>query len=224
MSREGGDGKDLRTKVPQGVQLLLREGRPRRPDASGHRLRRQGERPSTSSASHCVQGRSGSSSSCSWTVKTRWRRALNLGSTLERRDHWDRPDDAADEHAHLMVQCMEAWFLADLDALAAYFGQGFNRNALPGRQEFEEVAKADLFDALKNATRQCRKGEYGKGRHSFDILEQIDADKVRECIAARVAPRRNLARNVRVSARASDRARWKLEVRGSPHKAGTASG
>ena len=75
--------------------------------------------------------------------------------------------------------CMEAWFLADRDALAAYFGQGFNRNALPGRQEVEEVAKADLFDALKNATRQCRKGEYGKGRHSFDILEQIDPDKVR---------------------------------------------
>lgn len=98
---------------------------------------------------------------------------------LERRDRWEKPDDAADEHAHLMVQCMEAWFLADREAIAAYFGQGFNRNALPGRQEVEEVAKADLFDALKNATRQCRKGEYGKGRHSFDILEQIDPDKVR---------------------------------------------
>ena len=27
-----------------------------------------------------------------------------------------------------MVQCMEAWFLADKDCLAAFFGLGFNRN------------------------------------------------------------------------------------------------
>ena len=97
---------------------------------------------------------------------------------LERRDRWEKPHDAADEHAHLMVQCMEAWFLADQEGLAAFFGQGFDRNALPGHQGIEEVAKADVFNALKNATRDCRKGRYGKGRYSFDILEQIDVEKV----------------------------------------------
>ena len=73
---------------------------------------------------------------------------------------------------------MEAWFLADKDNLAAYFGHGFNPNALPGRREIEDVAKDDVLGGLKNATRQCKKGEYGKGRHSFDILEQTDPAKV----------------------------------------------
>ena len=97
---------------------------------------------------------------------------------LVRRDGWDRPGEVSDEHAHLMVQCMEAGFLADKEGLAAYFGHGFNRNALPGTREIEAVDKADVLDGLKNATRRCKKGQYGKGRHSFDILEQTDPTKV----------------------------------------------
>jgi hypothetical protein len=97
---------------------------------------------------------------------------------LAGRDGWDRPRAATDEHAHLMVQCMEAWFLADRDGLAEYYGRNFNISALPGRKEIEEVAKDDIFDGLRNATRQCKKGEYGKGRHSFDILEGTDPAKV----------------------------------------------
>ena len=97
---------------------------------------------------------------------------------LRKCDGWEKPDEATDENAHLMVQCMEAWFLADKDNLAAYFGHGFNRDALPGRREIEDVAKGDVLEGLKNATRQCKKGEYGKGRHSFDILEQTDPANV----------------------------------------------
>ena len=97
---------------------------------------------------------------------------------LAGRDGWDTPADAADEHAHLMVQCMEAWFLPDRDCLAAFFGHGFNRNLLPAMREIEEVAKNDVLVGLRNATRQSRKGEYGKGSHSFDILERIDPAKV----------------------------------------------
>ena len=97
---------------------------------------------------------------------------------LAGRDGWDTPADAADEHAHLMVQCMEAWFLADKDCLAAYFGQGFNRNLLPAREEIEEVAKNDVHDGLRNATRRSRKGEYRKGSHPLDVLERIDPAKV----------------------------------------------
>ena len=77
-----------------------------------------------------------------------------------------------------MVQCMEAWFLADKDCLTAFFGQGFNRNLLPAMREIEEVTKNDVLVGLRNATRQSRKGEYGKGRHSFDILERINPAKV----------------------------------------------
>ena len=77
-----------------------------------------------------------------------------------------------------MAECMENWFLADKPGLAAYFGPGFNRNALPARRDIESVAKADVLDGLRNATRQSRKGEYGKGRHSFDILEQADSTRI----------------------------------------------
>ena len=98
---------------------------------------------------------------------------------LMNRDGWDKPDDATDENVHLMVQCMEAWFLADKGQLAVFFGRGFNRNALPGHRDIKEIAKADVLQGLKNATRQCQpKGEYGKGRHSFELLSQVDSASV----------------------------------------------
>ena len=99
---------------------------------------------------------------------------------LAESDGWMRPHGATNENAHLMVQCMEAWFLADKDSLADYFGRNFDRNALPGRREIEEVAKDDVLQGLRHATRRCAKGNYGKGRHSFDILAQIDPAKVRD--------------------------------------------
>ena len=99
---------------------------------------------------------------------------------LRDRDAWPKPDDATDDNAHLMVQCMESWFLADKDRLEAFFGHGFHRNALPANPNVEDVAKDDVLDGLRNATRQCRsKGEYRKGRHSFDILSEIDPARVR---------------------------------------------
>ena len=102
-------------------------------------------------------------------------------SHLSQRDNWDRPPKAQDESAHLMVQCMEAWFLADRDALAEYFGSGFNTNVLPQHAKVEDVPKADLERGLKSATRNCRpKGEYHKGRDSFAILGRIDPNKVIE--------------------------------------------
>lgn len=98
---------------------------------------------------------------------------------LKARDNWDKPATATDDNAYLMVQCMEAWFLADKDALAAYFGDGFNPGALPARADIENISKADIFTGLKAATGKCnKKGEYGKGRHSFDILSRIDPTKV----------------------------------------------
>lgn len=98
---------------------------------------------------------------------------------LKNRDGWRQPDKATDENAHLMIQCMEAWFLADKECLEAYFGSGFNRKALPRNQNIEEVAKSDVLGGLKNATRRCQpKGEYGKGRHSFQLLSEVDPAKV----------------------------------------------
>ena len=60
---------------------------------------------------------------------------------LKTRDKWDQPSGATDDQVHLMVQCMEAWFLADKDSLAAYYENGFNQNALPTREDIENIAK-----------------------------------------------------------------------------------
>lgn len=95
-------------------------------------------------------------------------------------DQWPRPTAASDDQCHLMVQCMESWFLADRVTLAAFFGQGFNEKALPGREDIEAIPKADVLSSLKNASRgTATKGRYGKGRHSFAILALIDPLLVR---------------------------------------------
>ena len=98
---------------------------------------------------------------------------------LQRRDGWARPAGAGDRNAHLMVQVMESWFLADRERLAIYFGRGFRASALPARQrDVEDIAKGDVEKALVDSTRQSRKGRYAKGRDSFKLLGQIDAAKV----------------------------------------------
>lgn len=98
---------------------------------------------------------------------------------LKRRDNWDKPVAATDDNAHLMVQCMESWFLADKDKLATFFGDGFHRKALPARPEVEDISKKDVLDSLKAASRHCgKKGKYDKGQHSFEILASLDPAKV----------------------------------------------
>lgn len=94
-------------------------------------------------------------------------------------DNMTKPDNTTDDHCHLMVVCMETWFLADPEALSRFFGQGFNSNALPKNKDVEAIPKSDVFTGLKNATRRCdKKGTYGKGDHSFKILLKIDPNKV----------------------------------------------
>ena len=98
---------------------------------------------------------------------------------LSNQDKWEKPQGATDDNTYLMVQCMEAWFLADKDALARYFGDGFNENSLPRRADVEGVSKRDIARGLKMATRQCKqKGVYHKGRHSFAILAELDSERV----------------------------------------------
>lgn len=98
---------------------------------------------------------------------------------LENRDGWNCPQGADEENTHLMVQCMESWFLADKDSLADFFGNEFKLNALPANARIEQISKQDVLKGLKRASRACeKKGEYGKGQHSFRILALLDPNKV----------------------------------------------
>lgn len=99
---------------------------------------------------------------------------------LRHRDGWIFPNDIDRHRVFLMVQAMEAWFLADREALAEYYNGGFRPDRLPGRADnVEAVSKDDLEPRLKQATRDTKtKHEYHKTRHAFVLLEQIDPSKV----------------------------------------------
>lgn len=97
---------------------------------------------------------------------------------LGARDNWAQPPGATEAHVHLMVQCMESWFLADRQTLARFFGKGFKIKALPGAEsDVERISKADVFAGLESATKAC-KARYGKGANSFKILALIDPVRV----------------------------------------------
>ena len=96
---------------------------------------------------------------------------------LRGRDGWTAP--TPEEQVHLMVQCMEAWFLADKAALTSFYGQGFREGALPPNPNIEAVPKGDLLKGLERATASTSKGSYHKTQHGFAILERIDPAALR---------------------------------------------
>lgn len=98
---------------------------------------------------------------------------------LAQRDRWTCPEGATEDHCHLMVQCMEAWLIADLEALRAYYGQDFQHGAIPRTQNKETVDKEQLSSRLEQATRRTQKGEYHKIRHGTQLLTRINPALVR---------------------------------------------
>ena len=98
---------------------------------------------------------------------------------LQSRDGWDM-QFAGEGTINLMVQTMEAWIVADPDALSTYYGQNFNGNVLPGRTNLEEVAKREVARVLNQATERTTKGRYHKIRHASDLLKRIDVERVKQ--------------------------------------------
>jgi len=98
---------------------------------------------------------------------------------LINRDSWDL-SGIDEDNIHLMVQVMESWLIADIDTLAEYYGQEFNRNAIPRNNNVEEISKAAIESALKRATERTKKREYHKINHGPKILAMIDVSIVRK--------------------------------------------
>ena len=97
---------------------------------------------------------------------------------LKQRDGWNL-DSAKEVHVHLMAQCMETWLVANPEALAKYYNQGFNAGTLPKRPDLEEEPNALIYAALEDATRQTQKGRYGKIKHASALLKHVRSGKVR---------------------------------------------
>ena len=97
---------------------------------------------------------------------------------LQTQATWATPSGASDDDCHLMVECMENWFLADWTSVHAFFGQDFNVAALPSGP-IETIAKNTAYAGLQAATKKCKtKAPYGKGAHSFKVLSAISPAKV----------------------------------------------
>ena len=99
---------------------------------------------------------------------------------LKFRDNWDKPTEVDDDNCHLMVQTMEAWFIADCATLKKFYGQGFKENAIPKNANVETIAKDNLEPTLKTATGRTTKGEYHKIKHASELLESLDVTQVRQ--------------------------------------------
>lgn len=100
---------------------------------------------------------------------------------LQNRDNWDLTS-ADPATVHLMIQCVEAWLVADPDAQARVFGKGFHAESLPKRKNLDEEPKNSLEASITKAARATKAGKegYKKVRHAAAILTKLDPDKVAE--------------------------------------------
>ena len=113
--------------------------------------------------------------------------AMEPGGHLKARDGWDMADVGAGS-VYLMVQTMEAWIVADAEALSQYYGRGFRAGLLPKAADLESVAKSEIERSLHRATEHTSKRRYHKIKHASDLPQRVDAEKVK----ARCGHRRRL--------------------------------
>ena len=108
-------------------------------------------------------------------------------------DEWPKPEGATDDQVHLMVQCMEAWFMADREAVVKYFNEGVKIGHLPANEDIEVISKEKITASLGKAAREVRKTRgtekqgYDKVHDGFSLLAVINPEKV--CKASRHARR-----------------------------------
>jgi hypothetical protein len=60
-----------------------------------------------------------------------------------------------------------------------FYGDKFNANPIPNRQDIEQVGKEEIYRMLKEAAKNTKKGEYHKIRHGPIILGKADTVTVR---------------------------------------------
>lgn len=99
---------------------------------------------------------------------------------LRTRDNWDIPKDVSDDQAQLMVTCMETWLMADREALRSAFGAALQETALLSETNLEQYERHHVQGVLEHATRNCGNRAYKKGKRSFQVLETVDPNTLKE--------------------------------------------
>ena len=88
-------------------------------------------------------------------------------------------DPSREASVFWMVQIMESWFLADLAALRAYYGNSLQEEDLRGNPRVEDRPKEDVYYGLKSATQETKRGEYHKTKHAPSLLAAVEVSLVR---------------------------------------------
>jgi len=88
-------------------------------------------------------------------------------------------DPAQKKAIFWMVQCMESWFLADIERLSDFYRKNL-RKALHSNPKIEEIPKRDVLAKLNAATRDTQKGPYHKTKHAPHILRLIRPANVKK--------------------------------------------
>jgi hypothetical protein len=78
-----------------------------------------------------------------------------------------------ESHCHLIVQEMEAWFIADIETLKNFYGRRLKEKAIRNHK-VEEIANP------KEALRKACQDTYHEIDHAADLLGRVDAAKVRK--------------------------------------------
>ena len=94
---------------------------------------------------------------------------------LQNQDGWQKPDEAEEDQAQLMVTCMETWIVADHAALKREYGKALQESALPPQTDLEKRSPQEIQQALEKATRDAgEKRMYRKGSRSFQLVAALD--------------------------------------------------
>lgn len=102
-------------------------------------------------------------------------------SYLAANDNWTFTGVSVDR-VHLMIQVMEAWIVADTDALRRLYKAKLNEAKLRAVRDLEAVPKQDVLDRLKDAT----SGSYHKIEHASKLLADLDPATVyKHCPSAK---------------------------------------
>ena len=182
----GGDNAELKSKCREGFRKFLEKagmkGRMPRIVPCGSRNaafeRYRKELSKGNYAILLVDSERPVEGSCHSGMPKKWRPWIHLEQGSG--DGWNKPQGESEENCHLMVECMECWFLADRETLKSFFGIEFMESALPSSKRAPEtISKAEALDGLEKATRYCRRNNrYSKGEISYKLLAKIDSGKV----------------------------------------------
>ena len=97
---------------------------------------------------------------------------------LRDRDGW-QVNESEDQY-HLMVQALEAWLIADREAVKQYYGQGFQESAIPAAQDVEQIDKDLPKSSLDKAAKKTNKEGYQEIRDGARLLAKINPEEVRK--------------------------------------------